>query len=154
MLSRALIALAASAVLASAAHAACTTNTPVNLFGQNGGNGLLTNSGTPGFDATGAVGQIAAGGGMGTANFRGDTVCEDNTDDLLAVSAALANPVWLEHGENFAVSGGLGFSEGATAFGATGIVRIDKGLSGYAGGAVSTDDSSTYAGKLGLRVGW
>lgn len=156
---RTLIAMIVLAGLASAAHAGnCTTNTPVNLFGQNGGNGLLSNGGVPAFDDTGAVGQIANGGdGMGTANLHGTASCpvEDNSGELLAISAALSTPIWLEHGENFAISGGLGFSgDGDTALGATGIVRIDKGISGFAGGAFSTDNSDQWAGKAGMRVGF
>jgi hypothetical protein len=172
---RFLIALAATAALASAAHAACTTNTPLNLYGQNGGNGLISNSGAPpnsqaDFDGS-VVGQIANNDGNGnydgngTANLTGSADCsgdiaaasaalQEQIEDSAAVAAALSAPVWLENGENFAISGGVGFTGDATAVGATGIVRIDKGLSGYAGGAFATNDTSTYAGKAGLRVGW
>jgi hypothetical protein len=156
---RTLLSLIALMALAGVAHAGnCTTNTPVNLFGQNGGNGLLSNGGVPAFDDTGAVGQIANGGdGMGTANLHGTASCpdaKDNTSDLMAISAALSTPVWLEHGENFAISGGLGFTDDATAVGATGLMRFDKNWSGFAGGAVSTDDKEMWAGKAGVRLGW
>jgi hypothetical protein len=72
----------------------------------------------------------------------------------MAVSAALSVPVWLESGERFAVSGGLGFTEDETAVGATGIVRLDKNWSAFAGGAMSTEDSKAWAGRAGARVGF
>jgi hypothetical protein len=76
-------------------------------------------------------------------------------DEALAVNAAMSLPAWLENGENFALSGGLGFSGGGeTAVGVNGIVRIDKSVAGFAGAAVSTSGSSGWAGHAGLRFGW
>jgi len=156
---RTLIATLALVVLAGAAHAGnCTTNTALSAWGQNGTNGVLSNTGAEGaVDYTGVAGQIITpnNDGNGVANLHGTAVCEDNSGELLAVAAALSTPVWLEEGERFAISGGLGFSaDGDTALGATAIVRIDKGLSAYAGGAFSTDDTDNAAGKLGLRAGF
>lgn len=75
-------------------------------------------------------------------------------DESLALNAALSLPGWLEKGENFSITGGVGFSDGGeTAVGATGIVRIDGGTSAFAGGAVSTEGGA-WAGKAGVRVGW
>jgi hypothetical protein len=91
------------------------------------------------------------------ANIPGTAACPEskNTqDDALAVSAALSSPVWLETGERASVSGGLGFTEDSTAVGLNGIYRIDKGLSGFAGGAMSTSETDVWAGKAGLRLGW
>ncbi len=74
--------------------------------------------------------------------------------ESLALNSALSLPVWLETNENFSLSGGLGFSEGGeTALGVTGIVRIEKSVSGFVGGAWSTDGGA-WAGKAGVRVGW
>ena len=62
-------------------------------------------------------------------------------------------PAWLENQENFSISGGIGFSEGEVAVGATGIMRLNKGVSGFVGGAIS-QDGRDWAGKAGMRVGW
>jgi hypothetical protein len=70
------------------------------------------------------------------------------------MNAALSLPAWLERGENFSLTGGVGFSGGGeTAIGITGIVRIDGSVSGFVGAAVSSD-GQTWAGKAGMRVGW
>ena len=72
----------------------------------------------------------------------------------LALSAALTLPAWLETGENFSLTGGIGFSAGGeTSLGVTGIARIQGNVSGFVGGAVSSD-GGTWAGKAGVRVGW
>ncbi len=154
---RILSSLMAVAVLfaASAAHAACTTDTPLSVWGQNGSNGLVASTGTPmTYDAGSVVGQITNDltDLDGTAHLYGSAECD--TGDLAALAGALSTPVWLEPGENFAISGGLGFGDDATAVGATGVLRLGKNLSGFAGGAFSTDNSDVWAGKVGLRVGW
>lgn len=65
----------------------------------------------------------------------------------------MAMPAWLETGENYSISGGLGFSEGGSvAVGATGVVRIDDGVSGFVGFAVT--DQGTWSGKVGARIGF
>jgi hypothetical protein len=70
----------------------------------------------------------------------------------LAIGAALSLPVWLEKHENFAISGGVGYSHGgASAFGFNGAMRFDKNVSGFAGIA---SDGNTWAGKAGMRIGW
>jgi hypothetical protein len=92
-------------------------------------------------------------GGGGTYNLQGSANCPDvDLSETHALAAALSVPVWLETGENFAISGGMGFSDGEGAFGATGLMRFDKNVSGFAGGALVDDD--TWAGKAGVRVGW
>lgn len=63
-----------------------------------------------------------------------------------------ARPVWLNPGETFAVSGGVGFSGGEQAIGATGVVRIEGSTSAFAGAAVTTDGK--WSGKAGVRIGW
>ncbi len=76
------------------------------------------------------------------------------TDESLALNAALSLPSWLEKGEQYSLTGGAGFADGAeTAVGVTGIVRMDGGTAGFLGGAVSTDGGN-WAGKAGVRVGW
>jgi hypothetical protein len=145
---------------------ACTTDTPLSLWGQGGSNGLIGSDGTTtlsqsSFDGS-VVGQIAnpAAGydGSGTAHLHGSADCssaiEDAQMDVAALAAALSTPIWLEPGENFAISGGLGFSDGATALGATALLRFNKNWSGFAGGAVSTDDTDLFAGKVGIRAGF
>jgi hypothetical protein len=164
-------AFAALLLTAQAGFAACTTDTPVSLFGYNGSNGLLATDGSPpanfGDVLTNgsAVGQIYNGGDYekGVAHLKGNTECdysdlkrelEDATNDAAALAAALSTPIWLEAGEKFAISGGLGFADNSTALGATALVRIDRNVSGFFGGAVSTEGENTWAGKAGLRVGW
>jgi hypothetical protein len=68
-----------------------------------------------------------------------------------ALAAAMSEPAWLQVNENFSLTGGLGFASGATAFGATGIVRISGGLAGYGGIGLT---SGATVGKAGLRFGW
>jgi hypothetical protein len=137
------------------AHAgSCTTNTPLSLTDQGNGANYLG-----GLHDNGVVGQIhgADHSNNGTANLTGTAACpdaKDNTSDLLAIGAALSTPIWLEAGEKFAISGGLGFTDDATAVGATGVYRLDKNWSGFAGGAVSTDDRDMWAGKAGFRAGF
>lgn len=132
------------APLAANAQTACTTSTPVDL---------------PILQA--AIDGISNGGANdGSYSFAGTAECpttpvpQFDASDALALSAALSTPVWLGDKENFAVSGGLGFTDGAAAVGATGVVRINQSLSAFAGGAVSTDNSDVWAGRAGLRVGW
>jgi hypothetical protein len=123
------------------AHAgSCTTNTSVST----------AQAGEAYFDGNGDGDENFAG----TASCPDDPAAKDNTSDIMAISAALSTPVWLESGERFSVSGGLGFTEDSTAVGATGLMRFDKTFSGFAGGAVSTDDTDMWAGKLGVRAGW
>lgn len=125
----------------------CTTNSPVSAP-----------------IAVDAYTKIANGGAWdGTYNLAGTATCpgnaaalneaNDRIDRTQAISAALSSPVWLEAGEHFAISSGVGFTEGATAAGATGIARIDKNWSAFAGGAVSTEGGE-WAGRGGFRVGW
>lgn len=157
-----IFAAVAAIALPAAAHAVtCSTNAALSAWGQNGTNGVLSNSGVEGaIDYSGIAGQIITqnNDGNGVANVHGTATCPDavdHTGDLLAISAALSTPVWLETGERFAVSGGLGFSgDGDTAFGGTALMRIDGGLSAFAGGAVSTNHSDLWSGKVGVRAGF
>ncbi len=132
------------APLAANAQTTCTTSTPVDL---------------PIVQA--AIDSISNGGANdGTYNAIGTAECpttqlpQFDASDALALSAALSTPVWLGDKENFAISGGLGFTDGAAALGATGVVRINQSLSAFAGAAVSTDNSDVWAGKIGGRIGW
>lgn len=136
----------AAALMLSAAPAfaqtTCTTSTPVDVP-------ILQS----------AIDAISNGGANdGSYNFAGTADCPAapsfDASDALAVASALSMPVWLGDNEKFAISGGLGFSEDATALGATGVFRINQNLAAFAGGAVSTEHSDVWAGKAGLRVGW
>jgi hypothetical protein len=138
------LAIAAASVLLFAvpAHATCTTSSPI----------------TAGI-AIDAVTDIHNGGTWdGQYDLAGTADCPASPafdpSDTLAVSAALSTPVWLGDSERFAFSGGLGISDSATAVGLNGVMRFDKNWSGFAGGAVSTDDTDLWAGKVGLRFGW
>lgn len=104
----------------------------------------------------GEKGDAGASGVNGTNGRDGKDGRDGRDADIgkaLAVGAALSTPAWLEAGESFSLSGGVGFSESDAAFGATGIVRIEKNLSAFGGGAVSTSGGE-WAGRAGLRVGW
>jgi hypothetical protein len=132
------LSLVALGLFASGALAGnCSTHTPVsaNTLGQ-------------------AIGVIGGPGFPNAAyDFQGTANCPDvDLSETHALAAALSVPVWLETGENFAISGGMGFSDGEGAFGATGLMRFDRNVSGFAGGALVDDD--TWAGKAGVRVGW
>jgi hypothetical protein len=128
------IALVSTLLLAGQAGATCSTSSPVNA-------GV----------AIDAVTEIYNGGTWdGTYQLKGSADCD--ASNTLAMASALALPAWLGDKENFSLSGGLGFSDDATAVGVTGIARINGGLSAFAGGAVGEDDQ--WAARAGLRVGW
>jgi hypothetical protein len=77
---------------------------------------------------------------------------ELRASESFAISAALSNPTWLEPHENFAISGGLGFTAEGAAIGFTGVMRLDRNVSAFAGVAVAP--SRNWAGRVGGRVGW
>lgn len=145
-----LAALAVSIALASGAIAEpqnCAAN-PDQPFCGGGEPGPPGPQGPPGAD--GAQGEPGEQGPPGPA---GRDAAGIDTGDLEALSAAMSMPAWLETDENYSISGGVGFSEGgSTAFGATGVVRIDKNISGFVGFAVT--DQGTLAGKVGARIGF
>jgi hypothetical protein len=172
--------LSASAL---SANAACTTDTPLSLFGNDGaGNGLLSNQGgdinnlptdllnNPGpniLNNGGVVGQIAGQNidGGGVAHLNGSADCsaqfarlsreiEEAQFDTAALAAALSAPAWLEPNEKFSLSLGAGFADGSTAFGGTALMRFDGTWSGFAGGALSGSNSDLWAAKVGLRAGF
>lgn len=103
--------------------------------------------------AAGINGNDGANGTDGKDGADGRNGSDAEVDKSLAVSAALSTPVWLGDSEKFAVSGGFGFSDDETAFGATGVMRFDKNWSGFAGGASSTD-GDLWSARAGLRFGW
>src|SRR5690606_5663717 len=126
-------------VLSGGAHAACPTNTPVSAFGVNGSNGVIGSGGVNPFTAStqeaaeasllgSAVGQIAAPDQNGdptwngVANFHGTADCsalrremEEAASNTAALAAALSAPIWLGDSEQFAISGGVGFTDDAAA---------------------------------------
>ena len=148
-----LAALAVSIALTTGAIAEpqnCEAN-PDQPFcsGQPGPPGPPGEQGPPGQD-----GQPGPPGPQGPPGPAGrDGAARIDAGDIEALSAAMSMPAWLETDENYSISGGVGFSEGgSTAFGATGVVRIDKNISGFVGFAVT--DQGTWAGKVGARVGF
>lgn len=139
----------AMASTAGAAGVSCGTG-PLDLHncppGPQGPQGPQGDKGD-----TGEKGDKGDTGAQGVAGKNGK---DFDMGESLAMSAALSMPVWLGDKENFAVSGGLGFSDGGdTAFGLTGVARIDKNWSAFVGGAVGSDGNN-FAGKAGARVGW
>lgn len=135
-------ALAAALILsASPAFADCTTSSPV----------------TPAI-VEAALAEYAQNGEDAVYNLQGSAKCPayqaPDFSEHFALSAALAMPVWLGDSEKFAISGGVGFSDDAAAIGATGVFRINQNLAAFAGGAVSTENSDVWAGRVGLRAGW
>ncbi len=140
---------------------ACTVDTPVSLFGADGkGNGIISNDGLT-FDGS-LADQVYNGGTYdGVAHLNGSADCSQAFKDLekeidqgTALAAAMSAPVWLGEGETFRISGGVGFTDGEAAVGATGLYKINKNLAGYAGGAVATSNSDVWSAKAGLSVGW
>ena len=111
----------------------------------------------------GAAGPAGAQGEQGIAGEPGPAGADGKdgrdgldyqSDEALALGAALSMPVWLQQNETGRISGGLGFSEGGeTAVGATGVVRINKSWAAFGGGAVSTQGGA-WAGKAGVSFGW
>ena len=102
----------------------------------------------------GADGMDGMDGADGADGADGKDGMDYQSDEALALGAALSMPVWLQQNETGRISGGLGFGEGGeTAVGATGVVRIDKNWAAFGGGAVSTQGGA-WAGKAGVSYGW
>jgi hypothetical protein len=116
--------------------------------GPKGDTGATGQQGLPG-----VAGHDGVDGKDGVNGLNGRDGRNFDSDDTLALSAALSPPVWLGDKETVRVSVGTGFNEGAAAVGAAGVVRIDGGLAGFVGGAVSTE-TGAWAGKAGISVGW
>ncbi len=77
---------------------------------------------------------------------------EDHADGL-AIMAAIANPAWLDKGENFSLSGGWGTFNDHHAIGLTTVIRLQDAWSfnASAGADVGRD---AWAARAGVRVGW
>jgi hypothetical protein len=125
--------------------------------GVDGTNGIDGKDGRDGIDGKNGVdgkdGLNGKDGRDGVNGLNGRDGRNFDSDDTLALSAALSPPVWLGDKETVRVSVGTGFNEGAAAVGAAGVVRIDGGLAGFVGGAVSTE-TGAWAGKAGISLGW
>ena len=121
---------------------------PQGVAGDQGPKGDKGDTG-----ATGAQGIAGKNGTNGVNGLNGRDGRNFDSDDTLALSAALSPPVWLGDKETVRVSVGTGFNEGAAAVGAAGVVRIDGALAGFAGAAVSTE-TGAWAGKAGLSWGF
>ena len=116
--------------------------------GETGAQGAQGEQGLAGKDGTNGKDGVDGKDGRDGADF--------DMDRALALSSAMSMPVWLGDSESFRVSGGVGFAEGETALGGTAVFRlspIDKNLSGFVGGAVSSDGND-WGGKAGLSYGW
>jgi len=128
---------------------------PQGPAGQDGKDGA--DSTVPGPQGAAGVdgkdGQDGIAGKDGKDGINGRDGRDFDSADALALSAALSPPVWLGDNERVRISTGVGFTEGAAAVGATGVVRIDGALAGFAGGAVSTE-TGAWAGKAGFSYGW
>lgn len=118
---------------------------PQGLIGPQGEIGL---TGPQGEQGVAGINGIDGKDGINGLNGR-----DFDMDQALAIGAALSMPVWLGETENFRISTGLGFSEGETAFGATGVIRMDKNWAGFLGAAVGAEGSA-WAGKAGLSFGF
>ena len=119
--------------------------------GETGATGAQGVAGNDGKD--GANGKDGVDGKNGTNGLNGRDGRDFDSADALAMSAALSPPVWLGDTERVRISTGVGFTDSAAAVGATGVVRIDGALAGFAGGAVSTE-TGAWAAKAGLSYGW
>ena len=146
--------------------------------GPAGANGTPGTPGTPGAagpqGATGATGAAGVGlpgapgakgdkgdkgdaGAKGAQGIQGPAAPPPDTlriGEIVALTSALSMPAWLESGERFAVSGGLGVaSDGSTALGMTGIMRLRGSASGFVGFAYEPTHGM-WGGRVGGRVGW
>lgn len=154
---------------------------PAGPAGANGTPGTPGAPGTPGTPgaagpagpqgATGAagVGLPGAPGAKGDKGDKGDPGVKGaqgiqgpaapvpdtlRIGEIVALTSALSMPAWLESGERFAVSGGLGVAaDGSTALGMTGIMRLRGSASGFVGFAYEPTHGM-WGGRVGGRVGW
>lgn len=131
---------------------------PQGVAGLNGETGATGPKGDKGDTGTtganGKDGATGATGATGAQGIAGKNGADYDLDKSLALSSALSMPVWLGDTETVRISGGVGFANGGeAAIGATGVVRIDRNMSVFVGGAVDTEGDN-YAGKVGLSVGW
>lgn len=124
---------------------------PIGPAGADGAPGEKGDKGDPG--VAGLDGKDGKDGIDGKDGKDGRDGRDFDLDESLAITAALGMPAWLESGENFSLTGGIGFANGESALGVNGIMRIQGGVSGFAGGAVS-DGGGNWAGKAGVRIGW
>lgn len=119
--------------------------------GDKGDTGATGATGEAG--AQGVAGKDGVDGKDGKNGINGLNGKDFDSADALALSAALSPPVWLGDSERVRISTGVGFTDGAAAVGATGVVRIDGALAGFAGAAVSTE-TGAWAGRAGFSYGW
>jgi hypothetical protein len=118
--------------------------------GMTGAAGPAGLQGVPGIPGPqGAQGAQGAQGPQGIPGLPGTAF---NVDRLTAISAAMAQPAWLERYERFSVTGGIGFADGSAAIGFTGIMRLNNNVAGYGGFAY--EPHGLWAGRVGARVGW
>jgi hypothetical protein len=129
----------------------CAQQGPQGPSGPAGPQGPAGATGATG--ATGPQGPAGPAGSPGVSYGYVNQSIADSVNRSVAVATALSQPVWLEAHENFALSGGFGFSDNQAAFGATGVMRFSRGLAGYGGLSVSTN-GGYWGGKAGLRLGW
>jgi hypothetical protein len=111
--------------------------------------------GAPG--AKGDKGDKGDPGAKGAQGIQGPAAPVQDTlriGEIVALTSALSMPAWLESGERFAVSGGLGVAgDGSTALGMTGIMRLRGSASGFVGFAYEPS-RGMWGGRVGGRVGW
>lgn len=125
---------------------------PAGQDGKDGADSTVAGpQGAAGVDGNDGAQGIAGKDGKDGINGRDGR--DFDSADALALSAALSPPVWLGDTERVRISTGVGFTDGAAAVGATGVVRIDGALAGFAGGAVSAE-TGAWAAKAGFSYGW
>jgi hypothetical protein len=144
-------------LLVSVAHA-----TPPEQPGQsqNGPPGPQGNPGPKGDQGAqgpagpqGEPGPAGPQGEQGIAGKDGKNGKNADADDGIALGLAMAAPTWLGDRENFALTGNWGSFEDQHAFAATGVMRIEGGLSVNAGLGFAPD-SGQFGYRAGARVGW
>jgi hypothetical protein len=150
----AVLVLSATPALANNKPACVPQAGPESVVSCQGNSGETGPKGDKG--DKGEKGDAGPQGPAGVAGSDGKDGLNGRDFDMgksLAISAALSIPAWLGDSETVRISGGLGFSDGGdTALGATAIVRIDKNLAGFVGGAVGMNGGA--AGKAGISYGW
>jgi hypothetical protein len=127
---------------------------PQGAPGAQGPQGPAGPQGEPGpAGPQGDTGAAGPQGEHGIAGKDGKNGKNADADDGIALGLAMAAPTWLGDRENFAVTGNWGSFEDQHAFAATGVMRIDGGLSVNAGLGFAPD-SGQFGYRAGARVGW
>lgn len=103
--------------------------------------------------APGPQGPAGPQGLQGAAGPAGPPGTAPNLEKDIALGVAMGGPIWLEPKEKFAISGNVGTFQDRSAFSASGVARVQGGLS-INGSIGVADDGRTVGARAGVRYGW